>query len=78
MTPVIYPYVASYCYNYNKSITIEDFYTTFLAMAFGYPLGNIVSPYLLNILGIADTFLLLGFCNLFYAYGFVFFVTLPK
>ena len=78
MTPVLYPYAASYCYNYNNDITMEDFYTIFIALALGYPLGNIISPYVINILGITDTLLLLSFCNIFYLYGFVFFVTLGK
>ena len=78
LTPVVYPYVASYCYNYNKDITMEGFYLTFLFLALGYPVGNYISPFLLNILGIVDTFLLLSFFNVFFIYGFIQFVTLES
>lgn len=55
---------------------MEKFFSIYLVWAIGFPIGNLISPYLLNILGISNMFTFLGIINIFFIYGFVKFVTL--
>ena len=55
---------------------MEKVYGAFMFFVLGMPIGNLVSPYVINILGITSTFLFMGILNIFFLYGFVFFKTM--
>lgn len=74
--PAFYPYAASYCYHNNHDITMEKIYGVFMFVVLGMPVGNLISPYIINLLGITSTFLLMGMLNIYFLYGFIFFRTM--
>ena len=55
---------------------MEKIYSAFMFVVLGMPLGNVFSPYIINLLGITSTFLVMGLLNIFFLYGFIFFHTM--
>lgn len=52
---------------------MEKIYGAFMFVVLGMPFGNLISPYVISILGITSTLLFMAFLNIFILYGFMFF-----
>ena len=68
MSPVFYPYIASDYFHKNNNLKMEDFYASFFFLFSGFPIGTYIAKFLLNVFGIIDSFIVLGFFYLLNAY----------
>ena len=59
-SPVFYPYIASSYFHKNNDLKMEDFYTCFLFLFLGYPVGTYATKFSVNVFGLSDSFLFLG------------------
>lgn len=59
-SPLFYPYIASDYFHKNNNLKMEDFYSCFFFLFLGFPIGNFITRFAVNVFGLSDAFLIVG------------------